>query len=88
MNDEIRQLIDDTINKNSLVKINDQLYLKKYQIEVLECYHIPYQQCSSVLDVLCLINEVLDNDEIEDYDLLEEVSKSLQEFHYYQYTNK
>lgn len=88
MNEEIKALIDETINNNSLVKINDKLYLKKYQMEILNSYHIPYKNCSSVPEVLLLINELLDNEEVEDYDLLEEVASSLQEFHYYQYTNK
>ena len=88
MKEEIKALIDDTINKNSLVKINDKLYLKKYQMEILDVYHIPYKTCFSIPEVLLLINEVLENEEVEDYDLLEEVASSLQEFHYYQYTNK
>lgn len=88
MNKEIEDLVNNTIHNNSLVKINDKLYLKKYQIEVLEYYHIDYQNCSSVSEVLLRIEEVLDNEEVEDYDVLEEVALSLQEFNYYHNTNK
>lgn len=88
MNKEIEDLVNKTINNNSLVKINDQLYLKKYQIEILEYYHIEYQKCSSVSEILFLIEEILENGEVEDSDVLEEVAMSLQEFNYYHNTNK
>lgn len=88
MNKEIEDLVNKTINNNSLVKINDQLYLKKYQIEVLEYYHIEYQKCSSISEILFLIEDVLENEEVEDEGLLEEVTMSLQEFQYYHNTNK
>ena len=88
MNKEIEDSVNKTINNNSLVKINDQLYLKKYQIEILEYYHIEYQKCSSVSEILFLIEEILENGEVEDSDVLEEVTMSLQEFNYYHNTNK
>lgn len=88
MNKEIEDLVNKTINNNSLVKINDQLYLKKYQIEILEYYHIEYQKCSFVSEILFLIEEILENGEVEDSDVLEEVAMSLQEFSYYHNTNK
>lgn len=88
MNKEIEDLVNNTINDNSLVKINDKLYLKKYQIEVLDYYHIEYQKCSSVSEILFLIEDILENEEVEDSDLLDEVATSLQEFNYYHNTNK
>lgn len=88
MNKEIEDLVNKTINNNSLVRINNQLYLKKYQREVLDYYHIEYQNCSSISEVLLQIEEVLENEEVEDYDVLEEVALSLQEFNYYNNTNK
>lgn len=88
MNKEIKDLIETTIHNNHLVKINDKLYLKQYQIEVLEYYHIEYQNCSSVSEILFLIEDVLENEEVEDVDVLEEVATSLQEFNYYHNTNK
>ncbi len=88
MKEEIQKMVDDTIYKNSLVKISDKLYLKQYQMEVLDYYHIEYQKCSSVSEILFLIEEVLDNEEVEDYEVLEEVATSLQEFQYYHNTNK
>lgn len=88
MEKDIEKLINEVIHNNRLIKINDKLYLKQYQKEVLEYYHIDYQRCSSVSEVLLLIEEVLDNEEVEDYELLEDVATSLQEFNYYHNTNK
>lgn len=88
MNKEIKKLIDETIHNHSLVKINDQLYLKKFQIEILDLYHIDYRKCSSVSEILFLIEDAITNGEVEDEEALEEVSLSLQEFNYYHNTNK
>ena len=87
MKEEIKKCIEETINKNSLVQIHNNLYLKKYQMEILDYYHVEYQKCSSVREVLLLIEEVLDTEE-PDNDALEEVACDLQEFQYYHYTNK
>lgn len=87
MNDNLKSFIDETILNNSLIKINDQLYLKKYQIEVLDLYHIPYKNCSSISEILFLIDEVLEDSD-GDSNALEEVADSLQEFNYYHNTNK
>lgn len=85
MNRDIDNLINETLNNNGLVKINDNLYLKKYQKEILDLYHIKYQNCSSVSEVIYLIDEALAEDEIEE---LESVVLALQEFNYYHNTNK
>lgn len=88
MKEEIKTFIDEAINKNSLVKINEKLYLKRYQIEVLEYYGIEYKACSSVSEILFFIEEILENGEVENEEQLEEVASSLQEFQYYHNTNK
>lgn len=88
MNKKVEDLVIETIHDNSLVKINDKLYLKQYQIEVLDYYHIEYQKCASISEILFLIEDILENEEVEDRDLLEEVATSLQEFNYYHNTNK
>lgn len=87
MND-LNNYINDTISKNKLVKINKQLYLKQYQKEILDYYHIDYRKCGSISEILFLLDDVLDNEEIEDFELLEDVALSLQEFNYYINTNK
>lgn len=88
MNEDIKNYIDKTIHKHSYVKVNDKLYLKQYQIDVLEYYHIDYKKCMSVSEILFLIEDVLESDDGLERDLLEEVAMSLQEFQYYHNTNK
>lgn len=87
MNDDMRSFIEETILNNNLVKINDQLYLKKYQIDILDIYHIEYKNCSSISEILFLIDEFLEDSD-GDSEELEEVADSLQEFNYYHNTNK
>lgn len=87
MNEDIKKMIDETINNHSLKKVNDKLYLKKYQIEVLDYYHIPYKSCSTISEILFFIDELLESEE-DDFNDLEEVATSLQEFLYYNHTNK
>lgn len=84
---DVDKMIQDIVEDNSLIKVNDQLYLKKYQIEILDLYHIAYQNCSSISEILFLIDEVLES-ESDDVDALDEVARDLQEFHYYHNTNK
>ncbi len=85
---DIEKIINDTINRNSLVKVNNKIYLKKYQIEVLEMCHIDYRNASSVKEILFLIEEAIEYDNEINNELLEDVASSLQEFDYYNNTNK
>lgn len=80
-------MIQNIVEDQSLVKINNQLYLKKYQKDILDIYHVEYKNCSSVSEVLFLIDEVLEESD-GDIEALEEVADSLQEFNYYHNTNK
>ncbi len=79
--EEMEEFINETITLHRLVKINNQLYLKQYQKELLDLYHIPYQNCSSIKEILFLLEE-------ENSEELEELANSLQEFSYYHETNK
>ena len=85
---DIDDFINDTIKKNALVKINDKLYLKQYQMEILDYYKIDYRSCKDINSVLFLIEEAISDNEGEEFELLDEVANSLQEFNYYNYTNK
>lgn len=78
-------LVSNLLENNSLVKINDKIYLTKYQIHVLNKYHIEYNCCSDIKEILFLIEDYLDVDYEEE---LDEVAKSLQEFNYYNFTHK
>ena len=82
---DINKLINQTIHNNSFVKINDNLYLTNYQIEVLNRYHIDYQNVSDIKNLIYLIEDYLEDDYEEE---LDELTNNLQEFSYYNYTNK
>lgn len=75
-------LINETLNKNKLVKINDKLYLTAYQIEVLEKYQIPYQTCNRVGEIIFYIEDIL-NEDANDLEDLESISSALSEMDYY-----
>lgn len=81
----IDALISNTINNNSLIKINDKIYLTNYQKEILDRYHIEYETCNDIKDIIFLIDDILETDYEEE---LDDVAKNLQEFSYYNFTNK
>ena len=81
----LEDLISSTINNNTLVKVNEKIYLTKYQIEVLDRFHIEYNYCSDIKEIIFLIEDILDTDYDEE---LDELAKNLQEFSYYNFTNK
>jgi len=82
---DLENLINNAINDNSFVKINDKIYLTKYQISVLERFHIGYQKCTEIKDILFLIDDYLEGEYEEE---LDELAKNLQEFNYYNFTHK
>lgn len=73
-----------TIENNKLVKINDKIYLTNYQLEVLNKYEIP-SNVNSIKEILFYIDEVLEQNDALD---LEEIAHELEEFDYYNNTNK
>ena len=79
--------IDDYLNKtitdNTLNKINKNLFLTNYEINVLEKYNIDYKKCPDYNSLIYLIEEIE-----EDYEDLENISLSISERNYYQNTNK
>lgn len=87
-NEEIENLVNDLIKKNELVKINDKLYLKREQMEILDFYKIDYKNCQDINSILFLIDKTIEDNEGEDFLLLDEVANSLQEFNYYHYVHK
>lgn len=88
MKKEIKEFITDTIHKHIFVKLNDNLYIKQYQKDILDLYSIPYQTCATISELITFLNEVLEKEEIEEEEKLEEVLLELQEFNYYTYTHK
>ncbi len=71
-----------------LILYSLQILLTNNEIRVLDKYNIDYNNCSSLKEVLSLIDEVLNNEEVMDFDELDNVSLSIAERDYYQNTNK
>ncbi len=82
MDDYIKE-ISNNIKLNSI----NNFLLTNYEIEVLNRYSINYNECTSLKDVLFLIDDILNNstDEMTD---LEEISISIGDRDYYQNTEK
>ena len=54
--------------------------MTNYQCEVLDKFHIPYQNCQTTKELLFYLTDILDE---EEYDELEEVAREIAEFDYY-----
>lgn len=78
---QIEQEVLNAIKKNHLEKIND-MYLTKYQQEVLQKNNIAYKNCKNLNELLFLLSEEYEDEE------LEEILSQIEEFHYYNETHK
>ena len=74
------------IEKTKLKKIKNDIYLSDAWIEILERYDIDYRKYNSISALIFYIEEIL-NSGIEANEL-EELSRDIQEFNYYNNTNK
>ena len=85
MND-LENHINNTINQNKLVKINTNVFLTNYEIEILEMHKVDYKTCNNYQNILFFIEEELE--ENDDALELEQVLLTISERHYYQNTHK
>ena len=74
------------IEKTRLKARNRNIYLSDSQIEILKRYNIDYQKYNSISALLFDIEEILNSGMGEDD--LEILSNDIQEFNYYNNTNK
>lgn len=74
------------IEKTKLKKIKNDIYLSDAWIEILERYDIDYRKYNSISELIFDIEEIL-NSGVEANEL-EELSRDIQEFNYYNNTNK
>ena len=82
----IENLISDIdFNKNKLVKINDNLFLTNYQIEILNRFDINYSQKNSLKEIIYEAEEAYEDTLDEE---LEIILNELSERDYYENTNK
>lgn len=86
MNDEIKKILSNiNFTNNSLIKINNNLYLTQNQIDTLIKYNIEYKTSNSIRDLMIKIEDILNYDYDEELDLL---LYNLSERNYYENTNK
>lgn len=84
-------IINETINKNKLVKNKNGLLIRDYIIESLYKYGIDVLTYSSYDEILFKINDFINNTPDlldEEYDEISAISNELAEIKYYNYTNK
>ena len=74
------------IEKTKIKKIKNDIYLSDAWIEILERYDIDYRKYNSISALIFDIEEIL-NSGVEANEL-EELSRDIQEFNYYNNTNK
>ena len=78
--EEIEENISKVLESNTYESVNKNLYLTKYQKQILEEYHIPYQNCQNSKELLFLLSDIIDD---EEYDELEEVAREISDYYYY-----
>jgi len=78
---ELENIILQEFEKNKLEKVNN-MYLTKYQQEVLQKNNISYTECQNLNELLFLLSDNYDDEE------LEEIISQIEEFHYYNETHK
>ena len=73
------------IDNTKLNRIKNNIYLSNKQIDVLKKYNIDYLKYNNLSDLIFDIEEILNEYLYDDLDI---VSQELQEFNYYNNTNK
>ena len=82
----VDDLVRDIYNDKNMTKMRENgIYLSDNEVDILNKYNIDYKKYSSISNLIFDIEEIL-NEEV--YDDLEEISKKLSEFNYYNNTNK
>ena len=83
---EIDTLINKNIKDNKLIKINKNIFLTNFEIEILKLYKINFETCNNYQEILFFIEEEINfnNDAID----LEQIIVSISERNYYQNTHK
>ena len=64
------------------------LLIKSSDAYILDSYGIDYSSCSSISDLIIIINKYIDDNEIDDLEDIEDVLVNLSETNYYNNTKK
>ncbi len=82
-NEYIEEIANENYKDNLIEKINEKLYLNKKEQNTLNEYGINYQDCKSISELICVLqNEGIDEEEID------ELLAILDERNYYYNVNK
>lgn len=84
--EEINKIINDESFSKKMHKITENgLFLSEEEINLLKRYHIEYQKCYSIMQLINEIDEVNDEEQSQE---LEELASYLSEQYYYNNVNK
>ena len=70
------------------VTCKNGLMLTNNEISVLKRYSVDYEKCSTLKEIIYLVEDILNEDDSSDLEELEYVSSTISERDYYQNTNK
>lgn len=84
MKNELEKMLKQ-IDDNKLIKINSNLYLTNYQINILNNNNIDYETSNSIRDLMVKIENIIDYEDNEELELLLD---NLSERDYYENVNK
>ncbi len=85
---DIDSLVSDIdFSSNSFQDIGNGVFLTNREIDVLNKYQIPYNNCNSLKELIFMIEDELNNMGIVEEDL-DSIAGSIAERDYYQNTNK
>lgn len=70
------------------VTCKNGLMLTNNEIDVLKRYGVDYEMCTTLKEIIYLVEDILNEDDSSDLDELEYISSTISERDYYQNTNK
>ena len=82
---DIDNLLNEDYSKKMHKKIINDIYLSDEQVEILKRYNINYQECTSIMELINTIDEIIEEEDIPELDA---IADELAEFEYYHLTNK
>ena len=75
-------------DSGKFVTCKNGLMLTNLEIDVLKRYGVQYENCSTLKEIIYLVEDILNEDDFSDLEELEYVSSTISERDYYQNTNK
>lgn len=88
MDYNIDDILSDVLSNNRFSKTNNGLMITEEEKSILDKYHIDYNKCSTLKQLLFEIETVFSEDYSSDLDDLDYISSKIAERDYYQNSNK